>query len=448
MSALRRFKPYPAYKQSGVEWAGRLPDHWHLERAKYRFHRMQRPVRKTDEVVTAFRDGVVTLRARRRTEGFTLSDKEIGYQGVRVGDLVVHAMDGFAGAIGVSDSGGKATPVYSVLTPRRPTETQAHYYAYLLRHLAQSGFISSLAKGIRERSTEFRFAELKEIWLPVLPFAEQRDIAAFLDRETARIDALMAKKERLIGLLQEERTALITRAVTKGLDPTVPMRGSGTEWLGEIPAQWEVKRLRNVVARIEQGWSPDCENREADEDEWGVLKAGCVNRGAFLESEHKALPAGVTPIASLEIAEGDLLMSRASGSRDLVGSVAVVPKCRPQLLLCDKVFRLHPYVERADRNYLAYAMNSRVVRAQIEVAVSGGNGLANNIAQEVVKDLLFAQPQLPEQRTIVACLDRETARIEALVVKVREAIERLKELRTALISAAVTGKIDLREEVA
>jgi type I restriction enzyme S subunit len=282
------------------------------------------------------------------------------------------------------------------------------------------------------------------VGLPPLP--EQRAIAAFLDRETARIDALVAKKERLIALLQEQRTALITRAVTRGLDPTVPMKDSGVEWLGEIPAHWEVKRLRHLVARIEQGWSPDCENREADEDEWGVLKAGCVNRGAFLESEHKALPGALMPIVSLEIAEGDLLMSRASGSRELVGSVAVVPKCRPRLLLCDKVFRLHPYVERADRYFLAYAMNSRVARSQIEVVLSGGSGLANNIAQEVVKDLLFAQPGLPEQRAIAAFLDRETARIDTLIAKVREAIERLKELRTALISAAVTGKIDVRGE--
>ena len=290
--------------------------------------------------------------------------------------------------------------------------------------------------------------QLKHYRFPFAPETEQRAIAAFLDRETARIDALVAKKERLIELLHEQRTALITRAVTKGLDPTAPMKDSGVEWLGEIPAHWEAKRLRHLIARIEQGWSPDCENREADEDEWGVLKAGCVNRGAFLESEHKALPAALMPILSLEIAEGDLLMSRASGSRELVGSVAVVPKCRPRLLLCDKVFRLHPYVERADRYFLAYAMNSRVARSQIEVVLSGGRGLANNIAQEVVKDLLLAQPRLPEQRAIAAFLDRETARIDSLVAKVRDAIDRLRELRTALISAAVTGKIDVREAVA
>ena len=230
--------------------------------------------------------------------------------------------------------------------------------------------------------------------------------------------------------------------------PYQAYKDSGVEWLGEIPAHWEVERIRHVVRRIEQGWSPECENREAGEDEWGVLKAGCVNRGLFIESEHKALPSGLEPIPDLEIAAGDLLMSRASGSRELVGSVAVVPRCRPRLLLCDKLFRLHVGAERADRRFLALAMNSRIARWQIDVSLSGGSGLANNIAQQVVKNLIVSLPTPNEQEAITAFLDRETARIDALVAKVRDAIDRLNELRTALISAAVTGKIDVREEVA
>ena len=226
------------------------------------------------------------------------------------------------------------------------------------------------------------------------------------------------------------------------------MKDSGIEWLGKVPALWEAMRIRHLVSRIEQGWSPDCENREADNDEWGVLKAGCVNRGLFLESEHKALPSMLDPITELEIHEGDLLMSRASGSRDLVGSVAVVPKCRARLMLCDKVFRLHVAARVAEKKFLAYTLNSRVARSQIEVVLSGGSGLANNIAQEVVKDLVVVLPTPDQQRAIASFLDRELAKIDGLMSTVRDAIYRLKELRTALISAAVTGKIDVRQEVA
>ena len=166
--------------------------------------------------------------------------------------------------------------------------------------------------------------------------------------------------------------------------PYPSYKDSGVQWLGEIPVGWEVNRVRHVVARIEQGWSPECENREADDEGWGVLKAGCVNGGTFIESEHKALPATLEPITSLEIRAGDLLMSRASGSRELVGSVAVVPQCRPRLLLCDKVFRLRVAEDRAHKPFVAYALNSRIARWQIERVLSGGSGLANNIAQEVV----------------------------------------------------------------
>ena len=282
--------------------------------------------------------------------------------------------------------------------------------------------------------------------LPFPPLNEQRAIAEFLDRETATIDALVSRKERLIELLQEKRAALITRAVTRGLDPNVPMKDSGIGWLGEIPTHWDVKRLRHIVHRIEQGWSPYCENREAGGDEWGVLKAGCVNRGSFFESEHKALPSTLSPIPALEVRSGDLLMSRASGSRDLVGSVAVVHECRPRLLLCDKVFRLHTESSAGPRQFIVYAMNSRIVRWQIESVLSGGSGLASNISQEAVKDLVIVQPQHNERQEISGYLDCEIARIDALNAKASEAIDLLKEFRTALISAAVTGKIDVREE--
>src|SRR5689334_10923120 len=152
---IQELKPYPAYKDSGLPWLGEVPNHWRMERAKWLFRKMDRPVHENDEVVTCFRDGVVTLRKNRRVRGFTESIKEIGYQGIRRGDLVIHAMDAFAGAVGVADSDGKGTPVYSVCEPL--PRVNAHFYAYLVREMARSEWILALAKGIRERSTDFRF---------------------------------------------------------------------------------------------------------------------------------------------------------------------------------------------------------------------------------------------------------------------------------------------------
>ncbi|MFD2448271.1 restriction endonuclease subunit S [Vogesella fluminis] len=185
---------YESYKPSGIQWVEKIPSHWGTQRAKWLFNRMERPVRPEDDVVTAFRDGQVTLRTNRRTEGFTNAIQEHGYQGIRKGDLVIHAMDAFAGAIGVSDSDGKSTPVYAACVPRGEYPVNSYYYAYLLRYMAHSGYIESLSKGIRERSTDFRFAEFRELPLPIPDKDEQDRIVTFLDQKTAEIDAAIAKK--------------------------------------------------------------------------------------------------------------------------------------------------------------------------------------------------------------------------------------------------------------
>ncbi len=201
-------------KDSGVEWIGKIPAHWDIRRGKFLFKKMSRPVRKDDDVVTCFRDGQVTLRTNRRTEGFTFALKEHGYQGVRVGDLVIHAMDAFAGAIGVSDSDGKSTPVYSVCTPVDVTEIFPSYYAYYLRNLALTGFIESLAKGIRERSTDFRFNDFSELFLPLPPKSIQQAIVSYIDSELEKADAGISHLFKQIEKIKEYKTTLINSAVT------------------------------------------------------------------------------------------------------------------------------------------------------------------------------------------------------------------------------------------
>ena len=162
---------YENYTLSPVPWIKQMPEHWGLVRGKNLYQKMQRPTSDTDEVVTCFRDGTVTLRKNRRTTGFTESLKEIGYQGIRKGDLVIHVMDAFAGSIGVSDSDGKGTPVYSVCQAKGNSNNQ--YYALLLREMARSGYIQSLYRGIRERSSDFRFEVFAAQFYPVPPREEQ-----------------------------------------------------------------------------------------------------------------------------------------------------------------------------------------------------------------------------------------------------------------------------------
>lgn len=200
-------------KDSGIKWLGMIPKHWDILRAKNIFVRKNRLVREEDETITCFRDGQVTLRKNRRSDGFTEAVKEIGYQGVRIGDLVIHQMDAFAGAIGVSDSDGKSSPVYICLRPKIENCIN-QYYAYLLREMARAGFIRALYRGIRERSTDFRFETFANASLPVPTLEEQRDIIDYIDAKCADIDATIALKEQKQEKLKAYKKTIIFEYVT------------------------------------------------------------------------------------------------------------------------------------------------------------------------------------------------------------------------------------------
>jgi len=239
-------RKYSEYKYSGVKWIGDVPKHWEVLRAKNMFVRMSREVRNEDDVITCFRDGEVTLRKNRHIEGFTASFKEIGYQGIRKGDLVIHQMDAFTGSIGVSDSDGKGTPVYICLQPKGNYSN--NYYAYLLREMARAGFIKSLYRGIRERSSDFRYETFAKLFLPIPPLTEQRAIVSYLDGKVGQIDTFVAKQTQQIELLKELKQAVIANAVTKGIDNKAKLKQTGISWIGHVPQHWEQCRLKNVVS--------------------------------------------------------------------------------------------------------------------------------------------------------------------------------------------------------
>lgn len=202
--------PSAEMKDSGIQWIGFMPTHWKTIRGKYLLKYLQKPVRKDDGVITCFRDGEVTLRSKRREEGFTMADKEIGYQGVDIGDLVVHGMDGFAGAIGISDSRGKASPVLNVLD----TEQNKKYIMYYLRSMAYSDVFMAMSTGIRVRSCDLRWNKLAELFYPVPPKGEQEDIVSFIDNKLKQTDDVIEQKQSQIETLESYKKSLIYEYVT------------------------------------------------------------------------------------------------------------------------------------------------------------------------------------------------------------------------------------------
>jgi type I restriction enzyme, S subunit len=219
------------------------------------------------------------------------------------------------------------------------------------------------------------------------------------------------------------------------------------EWLGAIPAHWEARQVRHVLRRIEQGWSPACSNAQADEGEWGVLKVGAVNYGRFASAENKALPAELTPLPELEVKPGDVLMSRAN-TLELVGSCVHVESTPARLLLCDKIFRLHLRPARVTPAFFALALQSRPARSQIELEASGASDSMQNVGQDTVRRLLLAWPPTGEQELIAVEVKGATTRLESLCSRLTSSVRVLREYRQALITAAVTGQLDIGQEAA
>jgi len=331
----------------------------------------------------------------------------------------------------------------AVLRPR-PQCQSVYLYYYFQSHTCQST-IQRMKDGM---GVPHLFqADLRKFGLLLPPIEEQRAIADYLDLKTAEIDALIAGKRRMIDLLHEKRQALISEAVTKGLDPDVPMKDSGFPWLGEVPAHWPVERLRWRLRSIGQGWSPQCESRKAEPGEWGVLKVGCMNSGVFDESENKALPPELDPLPDLEVRIGDVLMSR-SNTVDLVGAVGMVHQTQGQILLCDKLYRLDFNQSMLLSSYSVHLLRSRAARLQIERDATGASSSMKNISNEVVANMVFAFPSIEEQRCINEFIDHELLRMGDLERTISTQINRLLEYRRTLISATVTGKLVVPMEVA
>lgn len=412
---MRKRKP-EKLKSSIVKWISKTPGNWNERRGKFIFKKMERPVRDEDKIITVFRDGVVTLRENRRTEGFTNSVKEIGYQGIRKGDLVIHEMDGFAGAIGISDSNGKSTPVYTVLNPHKSNDVENRYYSYLLRNMALTGYIESLAKGIRQRSTDFRYNDFAKEVYPVPPKSEQKAIAAFLDRKTEAIDQLIEKKQQLIEKLKEKQQALITRAVTKGLSPDVPMKDSGIEWLGEIPEGWSLGKLKWSISTSSGSSISSSEiNNEFSVPVYGGNGfIGYTNRSN--QSKKKIIVGRVGALC------GNV---HITSEISWVTDNALIIDVRQQFKL-DYLY------------YLLIAMNLN------QYSTSTAQPL---ITSSKLKDIYVPIPPLNEQLDISHLIREKTDELNILKELVIQQIQKLKEYRQSLISAAVTGKIDVRDEV-
>ncbi|MGE4493196.1 MAG: restriction endonuclease subunit S [Syntrophotalea sp.] len=449
------FPRHEKYKDSGVEWLGEVPEGWKICRLqdlssgqKYSF--VDGPFGSDLKNNEYTESGVPLIQLNNIEVGrhifnedrFVSEEKanSLGKHNAFPMDIVIAKMaDPVARAACVSDK----YPRYVIVADciKLSVDTSTVNTSYLV-YTINAPYFRINAEGVSSGITRLRvnLGSVKKLQVAFPPLPEQRTIAAFLDHETGKIDALVAEQEKLIGLLKEKRQAVISHAVTKGLDPNARMKDSGVEWLGEVPEGWEVKRLKSLVAEpLKYG-----ANEAAEIDDPMLPRFVRItdidDKGGLRDETFKSLPVEVAEPYLLK--EGDVLLARSGAT---VGKSFIYSKHWGTACFAGYLIRARLDCSYCLAQWLYYFCQTNeywgyIVGSQIQATIQ-------NVSAEKYANLYLPIPSTKEQRTIATFLDQETAKIDALIEEAKKAIELMKERRTALISAAVTGKIDVRDRV-
>ena len=425
-------KGYTEMKDSGIKWISEIPAHWGILRGKNVLRLLERPVKPDDDVITCFRDGEVTLRKNRREEGFTNSLKEIGYQGVEPGDLIVHGMDGFAGSIGISDSRGKASPVLNVMDSNQ----NKRYLMYYLRAMAYKDVFMALSTGIRVRSCDLRWNKLSVFPFLIPTSHEQSAIAAYLDTQCAKIDEIIARAKASIEDYKQWKASIIYKAVTKGLDPNVEMKDSGIEWIGRMPKRWKVIPLKLCTDKIGSGKTP-VGGAETYQDN-GVLflrSQNVYNTGLKLDGVYYISDEVDATMKNSRVRYNDVLLNITGGS---IGRCCLfnLPDTAANVNQHVCIIRTKPEILLPQ--FLRYFWNSASGPIVIDQYQTGSNRQGLNFEQIGATHIPLCS--IAEQQQIVAMLDKKCAVIDQLMAEKQSLIDDLESYKKSLIYEVVTGK--------
>ena len=408
-------------KDSGVAWIGEMPEDWTVKRGKFTLKLLNRPVKETDDVITCFRDGEVTLRTNRRTDGFTVSVKEIGYQGIEPGDLVIHGMDGFAGSIGISDSRGKSSPVLVVCD----TDENIRYIMYYLRSMAYNDVFTALATGIRVRSCDLRWNKLAELPYILPSLEEQNQIVLAIESSTSKVDALISNVQAQIEKLKAYKQSLITEVVTKGLDPNVPMKDSGVEWIGEIPKCWNMVRGKALFE--------ECDARSDDGSE--ELLTVSQYTGVTPRSQKSVNMFESTTLEGYKICEvGDI----AANTMWLWAGAIGVSEYRGVISPSYNVYRQKEikYIS----SYLDCLLRIPLLVQEYASRSTGIRASRLRLYPKDFMDIMFPVPPIEEQKTIMDILGKKIDMVNQMISIKQSKIEKLELYKRSLIYEYVTGK--------
>ena len=424
-----KYKKYPSYKDIGVVWLGEIPELWDARRLGFYFdERREKVSDKVFSPLSVTKNGIVP-----QLENAAKSDDGDNRKKVCKGDFVINSRSDRKGSSGLSQLDGSVSLINTVIEPKNINENYIHY---LLKSQPFQEEYYRYGKGIVADLWSTNYSEMKNIIISSPTLKEQQQIANFLDKATAKIDTLIEKQTKQIELLKEKRQAVISHAVTKGINPNVPMKDSGVEWLGEIPEHWEVKKLKYISTVNDESLSENySEDFEINYIDIGSVTTGSINK--YENMMYSTAPSRAKRI----VKNGDILVSTV---RTYLKAIAPI-SLKEDNFIVSTGFAVIRSKNKIISDFMKYGLLSNYFIDLVEASSVGISYPAINASDLIT--FKIAIPPLQEQQQIANYLDEKTSKIDILIEKSNKSIELLKEKRTALISAAVTGKIDVREEI-
>ena len=443
-----QFKQYPSYKNSGVEWLGDVPEHWESNRLKkYLIERNEKnsPIKTDNLLSVTMYQGVIPVSEKQGNGGNKPKENLENYKISYPNDIVLNSMNVIVGSVGLNKYTGLISPAYYALYNRNKNNN-IKFFSYIFHNPFFQKGLFGLGNGIMYKESEdgklntirlkIPMEKLNQVVLPCPSISEQNQIVAFLDTETARIDNLISKQEKLIELLEEQRKSIISHAVTKGLNPNAPMKDSGVEWLGEVPEHWNLKPIK-FLAKTNQLTLAE----NTDENyEIQYVDIGSVSRTNGIEKIETILFKDAPSRARRIVKDGDIIVSTV---RTYLKAIAYIENPPKNLIVSTGFAVLNPIRTVIFPQYAKFTFLAEQFIAEV-IAKSKGISYPAITATELA-DIKIALPPLNEQKVILQYLLEENLKMNKLISKQNQLIEKLKEYRASIISHAVTGKIDVRE---
>ena len=429
MTELQSMARYEAYKDSGVEWLGELPQHWDVKRIKYLFSEVnERSSDGGEELLSVSQYTGVTRKSEKvgDSELLTTAESLEGYKKVYVGDLVSNIMLAWNGSLGFSNYNGIVSPAYSVY--RKKVEGNEKYFHYLYRTDAYKAEYKRKSTGVIESRLRLYTDDFFDVWSILPNTNEQTAIANYLDQKTAQIDQAIAIKEKQIALLKERKQILIQNALTRGLNPDTPMRDSGVEWLGEIPKHWKIKRLKYVL---------DERNERSKTGEEPLFMVSQVH-GLVVRSEyHDKAEVAQSNVDNKIVYQNDLVFNKLKAHLGVFfkSNIEFEGLVSPDYA----VYRPKAYIQ--DLKYLEHLFRHPTYIAQFIIRATGiVEGLIRLYTGDLF-DIFIPVPPKKEQSDILKHIEFQSVKLDKAIELQQQQIEKLKEYKTTLINSAVTGKI-------